>query len=175
MNYSYYFLICLIVCTSCNPDKDKIIDLNKLSFNTTDASEIYFKNVRASYYDEEDKKEMGIIIYRLKNWEEQNVQPAIRLSIVYNWRNDNAFVMTHPNTQFPEVSRILAGNDTIIFAQNNMKDQLNSLSIIFNAIVQEKPLHIETNNNWVSFLDNPQDRENFKITMYDFYRLTESF
>ena len=58
----------------------------------------FFKNVRKSYYEVEERKDQGIDLYRLKGRNQKAEYPLFEFSIVHNWRNDNAFIMLTPNT-----------------------------------------------------------------------------
>ena len=167
-------LISLLLFFSCVPDKNEKVDLTALRFSTSDASELYFKNVRESYYNVEDREDQGIKIYRFEDWNYDANYPLIDLQIVYNWRNDNAFVMASPNAYFLEGDFIQINSDSLKFEISNMKDQLEFSSRIYNAIVSEQEMLLLSSGS-SSFMSKSEDRENFKILMYDFYRLTETF
>ena len=62
----------IVLLTACTSDADKRIDAEKLEFNTTDESELYFKNVRQSEYDLAEMEDAGINIFRAKRTEIQN-------------------------------------------------------------------------------------------------------
>ncbi|MEM8896106.1 MAG: hypothetical protein AAGC88_16125, partial [Bacteroidota bacterium] len=54
----------LIACQSKDP---KDIAINDIDFATTDASEIFFKNVRQSYYDKQEIAAAGMDIFRMSD------------------------------------------------------------------------------------------------------------
>ena len=103
------FLIIVWFLVSCHPNKNKLIDLNDLKFKTTDASEIFFKNIRKSYYEIEEIPESGIEMYRLKS--DKELSTPLKPFIVYNWRQDFASIMF-------ETQGINSESITLIFEKN---------------------------------------------------------
>lgn len=175
MTTRFFGIVLLIISFGCVPDKNEEVNKSELNFSTTDASELYFKNVRESYYSVDDRQDQGIKVFVYEDWNLEATYPLLNLSIVYNWQNDKAFVMANPNPYFPESAQIVVGSDTVLFEQSNMKQQLEVASAIYNGIVREETISILVNNEWKNLFSNSQDKQNFKITMYDFYRLTEVF
>ena len=169
------FSIIVLFLTSCDPEINEPVKEEALNFTTSDASEIFFKNIRKSYYLVEERKEQGIDLYTFEDQNSDAYYPLIVVSIVHNWRNDNAFLMASPNTYIPQDARLLIDQDTMEIAQPNMTAQLLFLTKIYNAIVEEKTMQLLSQGDPLSFFDQQEDRDNFKTTLFDYYRLTGTF
>ncbi len=104
----FYILMIVFILIGCNSDKNKKVDVANFEFNTTDATELYFKNIRESYYNIEEKE--GIKIFRLKEYDEID-SVWIKPMIVYHWRVDKNFLMFefYPKNS-PEENQILKNN-----------------------------------------------------------------
>ncbi len=169
------------VLVSCIVDNDKTVNLSEPKYKTTDASELFFKNVRAIYYDREEMLEAKLDVYRLKQFTIPDSHAFIKLAIVMNWIKDEAYVLVE------------AGSGSKPVKQLKIKwvDQANNLSgvksfdlknkdqfFIFTGAIYDHILNnhqvvvVEKDKEIALFPDN-KEREAFRTTMYDFYNLVE--
>lgn len=178
MKTTIYMVIFLIII-SCNADKTKKIDAEKSKFSTSDASELFFKNVRQRYYDREEMVAEKLNVYRLQERNTQVDQPHLNLAIVINWRYDEAYILLEPND--------LAGSDiSINWVNEKSKDSGNYnfsfgdknahfafASQIYSSIQEGHQLFFMVNEEEIPFLHKEKDREAFRKTMKDYYRLVD--
>ena len=107
-----FALLALAILVSCNPDKKKEVDQTTISFDTNDASKLFFKNIRQSYYDQQIMEEAKLEIYRLKKRNQSSDQPVINLAIVNNWRYDQAYLLLEPTGGLGLANLKLSWNNT---------------------------------------------------------------
>ncbi len=174
MKQQFLFLLIVISVLGCNPDTVREVDIDSIGVSTTDASELYFKNMRRSEYDVEERKEQGLDIYTPENREDVKY-PMIELSIVHNWRNDNAFIMIQPNVYLTPGSQIKIGDTNITFESANMLEQAKVGGIIYNALLKDEQFYLVTGDETQPFLADGDDRKLVKSCLHDFFKLVEAF
>ena len=176
--YVLFFLISILV-VACQPTDPESISIEDIDFGTTDDSELFFKNVRQSYYDKQEVEAAGMDVFRMSDRNLTADYPLIHLAIAYNWRNDQAFLMVEPNEYIadPEGFRLLSiaptGNDTTVinYAMGNMKDQVAFAHQLFRAIGGDAQLYIDVDDKAIQVFDKFEDREVIRKTILDYYKL----
>lgn len=172
------FIITLILA-SCNPVKDKQVDQTTIGFKTDDSSKLFFKNVRRSYYDVEVMEEAKLEIYRLEKRVKESDKPVLNISIVNNWRYDEAYVLLEPNSASGSLTDLQVlwedekGNSgKIVLEGGNKKNQLDFAAKVYEQIQNGSRLYLKQNNERVELLNDSKSREAFRVTMFDYFRLT---
>jgi hypothetical protein len=74
------------------PPKKTEVDLEGVHFSTANSSKMYFKNVRSYYYRIQEDKQSGFVLYRHKGFSYPENTDGMRLMIVENWREDEAYL-----------------------------------------------------------------------------------
>ncbi|NJL15070.1 MAG: hypothetical protein HC913_20090 [Microscillaceae bacterium] len=140
-----------------------------------------FKNVRQIYYDLEVQPATQLHIYRFKNREQvaQN-QPIINLALVHNWRYDEAYILIEPNGFF-ENSRNLEINwqngsnpsqkGRLSFQAGNKATHFKFAVELYEAITQNNNLFIRQQGRDFPILKDDRQREAFRRTMVDYFKL----
>ncbi len=165
----------------CAVDNKKIIDPDQPQFDTTDPSELFFKNVRALYYDKEENQAGKLEIFRIKRNAASVDSTALNVVIVLNWRLDQAYVLI-------ESDGLLAGERVVTlvwedeqegdrgsaaFDLNDKNSQFTLASTIYGYILKRYNLYYLENGKKRPLLASKEAREAFRITMFDFYNLVE--
>lgn len=168
---------------ACNPDKKRKSDPDKIKFTTSDASELFFRNIRQLYYDKATMKEAKLDIYRIKDRDRAEDQPVINLSIVINWRYDEAYILLEPNAYLQEYDTLkIHWQDTVsrqkgnyfFHAAGSKEDQFRFASKIYQSLQDEHNLYlIEQDNQKTPLLKDRQAREAFRKTIFDYFRLVD--
>ena len=172
------FLVSLVI-VACQPKDPQSISVEDIDFMTNDASEIFFKNVRQSYYDKQEIAVAGMDVFRMSDHNLEADYPLINLAIAYNWRNDQAFLMVEPNAQIsdPEEFELWsvdpATQDTTVirYAMGNMKDQVTFAHLVYQALSAEGQLYYNDGRAPIPIFDKFEDREVLRKTMLDYYKL----
>ncbi|MCG8318915.1 MAG: hypothetical protein MI921_05400 [Cytophagales bacterium] len=181
INYKFpaaLMMFCLLF-VQCVVDNEKIIDKDKPSYKTTDPSELFFKNVRALYYDREEMTESKLEVYRIKTRSRDTDVPQLNLAIVLNWRFDEAYILLEPGNQLADIKNItlvwegegFEGSEE--FSVGNKDTQFTITAVIYEHILKEHKLYWLNQGQKIPLLRSKQDREAFRITMFDFYQLVE--
>jgi hypothetical protein len=180
MNTRTLFVVITLAFFSCNPDKNTPIDQSKVTFKTSSSSKLYFKNIRQSYYDFEEMEMAKLEIFRLKKREQTEEHAVINISIVNNWRYDEAYILLEPNALIQQDSLKLRWtnkesreSDTISYAQGNKSEILKFADLVYQQIQNKSSFEIKSNSIWLPFMDATLEREAFRITMFDYYKLVQ--
>lgn len=172
-SYTIYYLLILFVFSSCNADRTKKVDISEFDFATTDASELYFKNIRESYYHIEEKD--GVKIYRLKAYDNID-NSSLRPMIVYHWRSDKAFLMLEFSSDIDsEHVSIVVGDEEKYFQINQIRDHLIMANELYDAIIDEKDIFLNQEGQPRPLWKDISEKSNFSLVLYDFFRLTNVY
>jgi hypothetical protein len=120
-------------------------------------------------------------VYRIKDRVEAEDEPMLNLSIVVNWRYDEAYVLTEPNAYLRQLDTIrVMWQDTIRddagiyeFSQGNKERHFRFATQLYRSIGAEHKLHLLKEGEKIDFLHSGDAREAFRKTMYDYYRLVD--
>lgn len=172
----------LMVVVACKIDRDKPVDRDKFTFVMPDDAELFFRNVRQIYYNRSspDGKWQA---YRFKDFYEGNDRPLIMPVIVINWLQDEAYLLVDSNDFLGEedfLSVVINDTlqhkaDTITLSQRGRENMLEFASRIYEGIQHQSPIFVKSKSEYLPLLDNEDDRESFRITMSDYYRLTRIY
>ena len=173
-------LFAVVILASCNPDKKTEVDQTTISFDTNDASKLFFKNVRQNYYDQQIMEEAKLEIYRLKKRNESSEELVINLAIVNNWRYDQAYILLEPTPEISLDNLKLSWNNEesgesgeIVFENGNKETIVRFADQVYYQIQQGSQFQLLLGNKSKDILKANEDREAFRITMVDYYRLVQ--
>lgn len=74
----------------------KKINLKEIEFTTTNSSELYFKNIRAYFYDKEEKEDAKFFLYRINSREKDSSQLKLHFLLVHNWLLNECYLIAEP-------------------------------------------------------------------------------
>jgi len=173
-------IICLALCTACNLDKEKKVAQDKLDFSTTDESELFFKNLRQSYYDLQDIPGAGMNVFRFKERSKEEDHPVINLAIVHQWKLDEASILVEPNAFFGGKPLSLNWqNDStggvLSFAPGNREVQQEFAVSLYDHLVAKDSMWVTVNQKIYPWPHNQKEREAYRITTFDYLRLVGAF
>ena len=174
------FILAIIVL-ACNPDKERVVDRNNPVFKTNDATRLFFKNVRLLYYNLEEQNEGKIQVLSLKSRVEDSGKPIINVDLVNNWFQDRAYPMIRLSEYFNDVDRIEVvmtskDGDSEIIAfdrQSNMIEHFYFATAIYEGILKQYQMTLASDNTPI--MTDSEEREGFRITMVDYYRLVNIY
>lgn len=131
-------------------------------FDTTDAGELFFNNLRKSSYYEEENKEAGIRSYLHKDLSDTSF---IKAQIVFNWRQDKAFFMISFDTMNDEL-KFKTPTDSIIFTGESMQNHLDCALLFYNSYQKKQNIECLDLNKSLVYIP-----EAFIISFKDFQQL----
>lgn len=182
-------IVCLfcwaLILISCDPDRRRNTREQDLTFSTTDDAELYFKNIRRSYYDHENISAAKLDVYRLSERSIVQDRPVINLAIAHNWRYDEAYLLLEPNqalgNSLPLRVYWQARNDSsrqgvYHWSERDKLSQLKFAGNLNRSLKQRHRLYVLTADSVkIPLLDQPEEREVFRRTLFDYYKLTGAF
>ncbi len=175
-----FFLVVLASLSACNLNKGTQVDDKKAKFTTSDPSELFFKNVRQIYYDQEEMAAAKLNIFRLGDRSEAEDYPVINLAIASNWRYDEAYLLVEPNAYLENLDSVRVTwkslerqqEGTYRWARGNKEAQFTFASQLYRSIQQGHQLYVTNEQGEQDkLLDRYDDRETFRKTMFNYYRL----
>lgn len=175
-------LLIIASLAGCKIDRDKKVDRAKFQFEVGDDSELFFRNVRQIYYDR-SSPDGTWQAYRFGDRYLGNDRPVIVPVIVINWLQDEAYLLIDSNellSDEDDLQVIISDTstlktDTLILNQRGRERMLEFGSRLYEAIQANQKMTIRSKGEFVPLLVEGNDRETFRITMSDYYRLTRVF
>jgi hypothetical protein len=171
-----FLLVSLL--SGCKIDQDKKVNREKFQFKIRADANLFFRNVRQIYYDREspDGKWQA---YRFNERDTSNRHPNVQAVIVIHWIKEEAYLLIEPNPILAEeesISVVVKNQpDTLLLRERGRERMLEFGSKIYEAIQQKKDMTIFSNGKYMPLLRDEKEREAFRITMADYYRLTGIF
>jgi hypothetical protein len=172
-----------ILLLGCNPDKNKRADPLALKFSTTDDARLFFKNLRQQAYDLQEMSAAKLLVYRLRDRRQDATDPLLLPAIVLNWRYDEAYLLLEPNEHVNQDEPVqiqwydsLAQKGGIYhYDYGNKEEQLKFAGQLYGSILDSHQLYYLTADSLsLPFFSQKKDREVFRITLLDYYRLTRN-
>lgn len=178
MKKSFVFILVSFLY-ACSLSTDQLIEKEKLNFNYTDDAYIFFRNIRQSNYNLEILEEADWRIYRHED-RGKDITQSFNTAIVVNWRINKAYAILeiNKNVQKEGLKITWTNPDSrdhgeIILKELQRQQELAFLSEIYNHALQEHQLSWSPNGQkQVPLFSNNDHKEAFRVSMYDFYRLT---
>ncbi|MGF1533771.1 MAG: hypothetical protein ACFCUI_08705 [Bernardetiaceae bacterium] len=171
---------------ACNPDKEKLVDPNVVSYQTTQQSMLFFKNMRGMYYDLEEHPSGQMKLFRFSDRPQGEDSPHLNVVLVNNWRHDQAYVLLEPNAplqqQFRSDTLHILWQDTLSgtngahrFWEGNKELHYRFATHVYNSILKGHRLAVWNGGDTLPLFPTKEEREAFRITMMDYYRVVKVF
>lgn len=175
------YCLMLVFCFACKIDRDRNIDRSKFTFKTGDDTELFFKNVRQIYYDHTvmpGNRE----VFRYPERCTEDESPCIAAAIVGNFDNNEAYILIE-TLGLPDETHAIVVNATdslqqvynIVLQQRGRDLMLEFASQVYEAIEHGHKLSLELNGTAAPIFTEDEEREAFRVTMADYFRLTRIF
>ncbi|WP_421874335.1 hypothetical protein [Marinoscillum sp.] len=162
----YRYIFILLILTACHPDKDKQVDSNELNFNTSDASELFFKNVRKSDYELEERQQAGLELYSKMGLKMANDMEPV---IVLNWRSDLAYFYFNTNDSIETEMVFSIDSDRLVFEPGNHRNHAELARKLYNAVLSKQTILL--NNQ--GFFESAEQANEFRRMFFDYLRLVD--
>ncbi len=163
---------------ACTLDGKKSVDREKFHFKMGDDSELFFKNVRAIYYDRSTAPDGKTEVYRFSDRYTGQDRPMITPAIVINWLQDEAYILVENNELLdaePYLSVVIQDSIAVDLRQRGRDRMLEFCSRIYEGIQNGQDIRVKQDTRLAPLFTTDNDREAFRVTMADYYRLTRVF
>ena len=168
--YTSTFILGLMIIVACQGSSENTQKEKDVDFSTSDASELFFNNVRQIHYDLENQENTQLKIYRIKTRSKDQNHPNINLALVNNWRYDEAYLLIELEGSLKEKSEIeiqwqntnSEKSGTYTFnVRSNKSDHLKFAGQLYESIMQNHQLHHLHRGETLPILHSKQEREAF--------------
>lgn len=164
---------------ACSVNTSKKVELEKLRFSYTDDAYIFFRNMRQTQYDLEVMEEGGWRIYRHEDRQHDTTDFYFNVSLVVNWRVNRVYPIIEMTERFKKEGlalewEALESDESGKIALEGIKrrDEMLFVSKIYNKMTEEVEFFISIENQKTPLFPNTDAKEAFRISLYDFYRMT---
>lgn len=143
----------------------------------TDADRLYFKNVRAAYYDIEDRKDAKMTIYRHGKRAKSEFGPTIGISILLNRVKDEAYIFVESTSEALPIkirwSNLEEENrkGELVFEGGDKFKHLAFAEELYPLLVEQNSFELWHEGKYVPTLDGVNDKDALRITITDYYKL----
>lgn len=170
----------MVVVLAFTMPESRPIDLEEVSFHTTESSEMYFKNVRSYFYEIWDDPKSGFVHYRIKSRNQNPAVPSINFLILHNWRFDEAYVMLEPNEALSTAQglslSVVTSSDSLSFPLGDFTNYEHWMTSgrIYMALREDDSrfwLSESDGNRKVTLYLDGEERKSLKKTLRDYYKL----
>ena len=161
-------LIALLILLGCGqPETSQ--EPGSVNLKTTDASVIFFNNIRKSNYDVQELD--GLNIYRLKG---ATPSDLMQISIAHRWRDDQANVFLEFNEIEPPIGIKLDADTAIVtFDGTSVTNHLEAAVHIFRGLNGDSIL-LSSDGIMINLRDSSELMKKFRTVMVDYFNLTEN-
>lgn len=177
----FYVIIILGLFSACRHSSGSSSQEKKVDFSTSDASELFFNNVRQIYYDLEEQENTKLKVYRIKTRSKDESHPAINLALVNNWRYDEAYLLIEPvgvlkqkneiEIQWHSSNSEKSGSYAFKLRGSNKQEHVKFAGHIYESLRQNHQLHYLHRGESLPILHTPREKESFRVSIEDYYRL----
>jgi hypothetical protein len=144
----------------------------------TAASRLYFMNVRQPFYDRENRMDAKMNIFRFSKREKDAELPAIGLSIIINRIKDDAYVFVEPSEKITDLvmeMRYVVDEEIgeISFLGGDRFAHFEFVEKVYPLLLKDARFELKLDEVWVPILEGKRERDAFRITSFDYFRLIE--
>jgi hypothetical protein len=181
MRFAPLMLVLAAVAGGCKIDRDKVVDRSRFTFKTSDKAKLFFRNVRQIYYHRAPSPDGLRTVFRHRQFDTLSPRPQLIAAIVLNDDLNTAYLLLETNTLLADerplrlvLSDTNSLSDTLVLAQTNSETMLELASQLYEGIAANKNIAVATGNK-MQTLFTDEERESFRVTLADYYRLTGVF
>jgi hypothetical protein len=149
-------------------------------FAITDASRIYFKNIRSAYYDAENRRDAKMNLYRFGSRIDDSTQNVLNAALIINAVKDAAYLYLEPQGKFQHENPVEVkweskngGNGNIQFIQGDRHSHCQFVREVYPLLEDNKETRFWAlvEEDWIPILEEENERTAFITTCKDYFRL----
>lgn len=170
-------LLFVFIMSFFNERRAKNSGKEESPMRVSDADRLYFKNVRAAYYDIEDRKDAKMTIYRYGKRAKTEEVVSVGLSIILNRVKDEAYIFVESTSgEFPikiKWSNLEEKNKSgeLVFDGGDKYNHLAFVEELYPLLLENTLFELWDGGKLISIWDGENDKDALRITITDYYRL----
>mgnify|MGYP001828815496 CR=1 FL=1 len=155
-------VLLIVFMSGCQLAVNDRVSLDGFDFSTTDPSELFFKNVRQSYYDLEERQDARMNVFRMSTNDRDSLE--LYVAIIHHWALDKAYLWLEPGAGMPEqfdLTIITEGSgQTISFDGSSPMNHLEVATAIFHGLLEDAEIQF---SGQVLLPKGSKKREAFRV------------
>jgi hypothetical protein len=171
--------LCLVFFLSFFNEKRANNSGTEKTFRITDASRIFFNNIRRASYNRKANNDAKMDVFRLDIDEEEVSQNRMDLDLILNRKKNAAYLYLNPQGEFKNEENLLircrdetwANKGAMEFSGGNRYDHLSAAKRIAGWLEDEFLVEIQLEDEWVALFTTEKERKAFRTTYRDFMEL----
>lgn len=142
-----------------------------------DADRLYFKNVRAAYYDIEERKDARMTIYRHGKRVKTEEVFTIGLSILINRIKNEAYIFIESNSEELPIkvkwSNLDGKNKSgeLVFEGGDKYAHLSFIEALYPLLLENTLFELWDGEKFIQIFEGENDKDALRITITDYYKL----
>jgi hypothetical protein len=164
---------------ACSVNTSKKVELEKLTFSYTDDAYIFFRNMRQTNYDLKVMEEGGWRIYRHEDRQKDSTDFYFNISLVVNWRVNKVYPIVEmteniDKENFKVYWEATESNEagSIAMTGEKRRDEMIFTTKLYNKMTEEVEMYVIYRDKKLPLFPDTDHKEAFRISLYDFYRMT---
>ncbi|SIS51855.1 hypothetical protein [Belliella pelovolcani] len=140
----------------------------------TDAERLYFNNVRGIYYDQENRADAKMVVYRFGKRIEGADHPILNLSILINRVKNEAYIYLEPSWGLDDFKiriEVAQRIDTLSFSQGDKFSHFEFVQQLYPYLSENSYFTLWDGSEWRPILQDDKERDALRIPIKDFLRL----
>ncbi|MFT6166758.1 MAG: hypothetical protein ACJASF_001451 [Vicingaceae bacterium] len=148
----------------------KKISLKEIEFNTTNSSELYFKNIRSYFYDKEEDPNARFILYKINNREKDSNKLKLQFLLVHNWLLNECYLIAEPyKTDFQIEWQYEDKLGSINLKGENNRAHFIFAAELFEQLDRKADMWILYNATKIPFSE--EEKASLRTTLKDYFKL----
>ena len=148
----------------------KKINLKEIEFNTTNSSDLYFKNIRSYFYEKEEDPNARFVLYRINSREKDSSKLKLQFLLVHNWLLSECYLIAEPAKADFRIEWKYEGK----LGRINLKGENNRAHFIFAAELFEQldrkaDLWLLHTTSKIPFSE--EEKASLRTTLKDYFKL----
>ena len=158
-------VILFVAAFSIFGPEGKQINLKEIEFRTTHSSELYFKNIRSYFYDQEEREDAMFKLYRIDSRKEK-----LSFLLVSNWLIDESYIIAESDYENFELAWSFDGAEGTI----ELKGEDNRAHYVFAAEFFEqldRKADVWLLNSATKIPFTEEEKSSLRTTLKDYFKL----
>lgn len=149
----------------------KKIDLKEIGFDTSQSTELYFKNVRAYFYDREIDSASSFNIYRINSRNRDGVSD-IQIGLLHNWRMSQCYVLLESekyDLNGEEVFLVKSDSTISLSLPSNSELHYRFAATLFESLSAEQEFELRVGDKPLELSES--QKTSLKQSLKDYFKL----
>lgn len=173
--FKWIFFMAVIILVVAFFFPTKKIDLATIDFQTKSSSSLYFKNMRAYFYDMEELSDGQLKLYRIGSREKDSSLNKLNFLLVNNWRQEECYIMAESSlSSYPETPLYLKcivndqNSELISLSDADSQANYRFAAKLYEHLSSNHQVYLKQDGNWLAF--NESEKKSLKRSLKDYFK-----